>query len=136
MKTVRSIISMLVACLVLSAWAPATASAKAGDDQAIVITGLNGSFESAKVAYVTVDNRTGGSLSIQLQALPFDPRHSKPGIQQKSYWFLATKQGKTQYQILAGRYTYTIRSSNCGGKRINTKVFTGETFLGIYTCDK
>jgi hypothetical protein len=136
MKAVRIILSMLVACLVLSAWTPATANAKAGDDQSFVISGLNGSNEGAKVAYVTVDNRTGGSLSIQLQALPFDPRHSKPDIQQKSYWFLATKQGKIQYQILAGRYTYTIRSSNCGGKRINTKVFTGVTFLGIYTCDK
>jgi hypothetical protein len=131
MKAVRSIISMLVACLVLSAWAPATASAKAGDDQAVVIAGLNGSFEGVKVANVTVDNRTGGILYIQLEAVQY--RNEPP---RRSYSFAFPNQGKTRFQILPGRFTYTIRSSNCGGKRINTKFFTGETFLGVYTCDK
>jgi hypothetical protein len=135
MKTARIIIFLVIASLVLSAWTPATAKAKAGDDQAILVTSLNGSFEGAKVAYVTIDNRTGGTIFLSLNPQPYQRKKQNP-IPRKSYSFLVTAQGKTKFPILAGIYVYTIRSSNCGGKRINTKIFTGETILGPYYCQK
>jgi len=130
MKTLRIIMSMLIAVLVFSVWTPATASAKAGSDQTILVTSLNSGFDIPKVAYVTVENRTGGLLYVQLTALQYakEPRR-------KSYFFAFPNQGKIRFQILPGRFTYTIRSSNCAGRKIDTKFFTGETDLGAYHCD-
>jgi hypothetical protein len=138
MKIIRLIIIMIISGLVLSAWTPATAFAKAEEDQVIFVTGLNGDFGGANVANLTVDNRTGGSLFISLKNRPYDRRHSTPIDPKffKSYLLLAPKQGKNQYQIMAGIYTFTIRSSNCGGQKLDTKLFKGDVKLGPYYCDK
>ena len=132
MKTVRLIIIVIIVSLVLSVWTPVTASAKAEDDQVILVTGLSGAFEGTHVVNLTVDNRTGGSLFMTFVILPF----RKDPTRTRSYLLLAPKQGKNQYQIFPGIYTYTIRSSNCGGKRLNTKLFKGDVTLGPYFCDK
>jgi hypothetical protein len=130
MKTVRIIILMLIAGLVLSVWTPSTASAKTEDDQAIFATALNGSLKSTRFVVLTVDNRTGGVLYITLNIL----RYAKDPTPRQDYFLLAAKQGKNEFQVLPGRYIYTIRSSNCGGHKMNTKNFTGNILLGPYYC--
>jgi hypothetical protein len=135
MKTIRLIILLIFASLAFAGWTSERVSAKAEDDRANLSATLQGNPVDAEIVTLTVDNQTGGSLFIYLNALPYDRRHRGP-IPAKSYLLLAGKQGKNQFQILAGRYTYSIRSSNCGGKRLNTKIFDGNVTLGPYFCDK
>jgi len=130
-KTIRVIISIIIAFVALSSWPPATASAQMENTQITTAPALNGSDELPKVAFVIIENKTGGILYVELKAMQYahEPRR-------RSYNLAFFESGKIRFQILPGRYTYTIRSSNCGGQRINTKFFTGETTIGIYTCDK
>ena len=133
MKTVRLITFIIIASLVFSVWTPTAASAKTEAEQVIFVTASNGSFEVANVAYayIIVDNRTGGLLYIQLEAKQYAKEPKR-----RSYSFVAFEQGKTKFQILPGRFIYTIRSSNCGGKRLDTRFFKGTINLGTFYCDK
>jgi hypothetical protein len=135
MKTFRLISFMIIASFVLSAWTPSTVSAMAEDDQVVFTTSLNGGLAGADVAIFTVDNRTGGTLFITLNPQPYQRKKPNP-IPKMRYSLLATEQGKNQFKILAGTYVYTIRSSNCGGHRMNTKEFKGTVNIGSYYCDK
>jgi hypothetical protein len=131
MKTVRIFVSTIIICIALSAWPPATASAQVENAQVFVPAASSGNYGLPKVAYVTVENKTGGILYVELKADQYAHEPSR-----RSYAFGFPNQGKIRFQILPGRYTYTIRSTNCGGKVMYTKFFSGETALGIYTCDK
>lgn len=124
---------MIIASLVFSVWTPTPASAKAENEQVISVNTVNGSLGVANIAYayIIVNNKTGGLLYIQLEAKQYakEPRR-------RSYSFVAFEQGITKFQILPGRFIYTIRSSNCGGKRLDTRVFKGTINLGTFYCDK
>jgi hypothetical protein len=131
MKVARIITSLIIACILFSMWPSNEIAAQAKNEPEVIFTASNGGYDIPKVAYVTAINNTGGILYVELKAVQY-----KKEPLRRSYAFGFPEQGKIRFQILPGRFTYTIRSSNCGGKRINTKFFTGETFLGIYTCDK
>jgi len=134
MKITRIIITVIATCLIFSAWTPTPASAKAEDAQVITTSDFNGGLAYPKIGYVNIENRTGGILYVELTGDVYG--RGKNAEHWASYNFSFSQQGKIRFQILPGRYTYTIRSSNCAGKRINTRIFTAETTLGIYTCDK
>jgi hypothetical protein len=135
MKTARIIIIMMITVLVLSIGTPATASAKT-NDRAALTSGVNSTLTAkTKIVTLTIINQTGGSLYITINAFPYAMRYLNRN-QLKSYLFLARAQGQNQFQILAGRYTFSIHSSNCGGRKINTKIFDGDVTLGPYYCDK
>lgn len=130
MKNARFIFSIIIACLIISISPSATALAQENTSTAITTT-ANGDHDIPKIAYVTVTNNTGGILYIELKAMQY--AHEP---QRRSYAFGFPNQGKIRFQILPGRYTITVRSSNCGGKKMYTKFFTAETTIGIYSCDK
>ena len=123
---------VIVVGLVLSAWTPVSASAKTSDEQIGSTSRLTGNEKHPKYITLTVDNRTGGAMYMNFNALPY----RKDPTLTASYFLLAAKPGKNQYLILSGRYTYTLRSNNCGGKLTNTKVFNNSVILGPYYCDK
>lgn len=129
MKVARIIPSLIIACILFSMWPSNEIAVQAKSEPEIIFTASNGGYDIPKVAYVTVDNRTGGILYVELKAVQYANEPLR-----RSYNFAFAQKGKIRFQILPGRFTYTIRSSKCGGKKINTKFFTGETFLGIYTC--
>jgi hypothetical protein len=89
MKTVRLVAFLLVFVIAFSAWTPAPvlASAETG-----------GAYSTkAPLVSLTVINRTYGALQVTLE-----------GGSGGSYSFYAG-QGKTTYQIVPGKYTYTVR---------------------------
>jgi hypothetical protein len=116
---------MVVALLILSAWTPSPVYASA--DAATVSIGSNDVGANVNVADVklvklTINNKTGGILYVTLKGT-------------RSYSFAAPV-GKTKYQIESGRYTYTVRSSACGGSITKAKNFKGGGSLGPYFCKK
>ena len=122
MKILRFITVLIVTVLVLSAWTPSPAYAKA--DAAQVTIGANGvsanvDFTAAKLVKLTITNNTGGTIYISLAGPRF-------------YSFAATKQGKNTFMIEKGKYTATIRSSACGGSL--TKKVNGGGSLGTIIC--
>jgi len=77
-----------------------------------------------KVAQLTVDNRTGGTLYITLKG-------------STNYYFSAVNQGKTTFKdILPGKYEIGIRSSGCGGTLTYNKKLEGKASLGPFFCSK
>jgi hypothetical protein len=88
MKTVRWVTFVLVFVIVFSAWAPAPALAGPETSEA-------GGARPSLVS-LTVINKTLGALQVTLES---------SGI---SYSFYVG-QGKTTYQIVPGKYTYTVR---------------------------
>ena len=97
MKTVRLVTFVLVFMIVFSAWTPAPVLASAE-------TGEAGSTSAALVS-LTVINKTFGALQVTLEG------------NGNSYSFYIG-QGKTTYQIVPGKYTYTVRfvpNSPCTG---------------------
>jgi uncharacterized surface anchored protein len=75
-----------------------------------------------KVAKLTVDNRTGGTLYISLQG-------------PTTYYFTASKQGKNTFNdILPGKYKGTVTSSSCGGSISFSISMNGNTTLPPYIC--
>ena len=126
MKTVRLITVLIVAMLVFSAWTPSTAYARA--DEAGVTIGSNDantgmSAVDAKLVKLTITNKTGGIVYVSLKGAT------------RSYSFAAPV-GKTKYEIEAGTYTYTVRSSACSGSITKTKNFKSGGSLGPYVCKK
>ena len=75
-----------------------------------------------KVAKLTVDNRTGGSLYITLQG-------------PATYYFTADKQGKNTFNDIApGKYDITVRSTSCGGSLSYSKRMEGNVTLPAFIC--
>lgn len=125
MKTLRLIIILIVAMLVFSAWPPPPAYARA--DAATVTIGANdvGATVNAvetKLVKLTINNKTGGILYVTLTG----PR---------SYSF-AAQAGKTKYEIESGKYSYTVRSSACGGSIKKNGNFKNGGTIGPYYCNK
>lgn len=131
MKVSKIIIGLILTCILFSMWPLSTVLAQAKSGPEVIAVYSNSGYDIPKVAYVIVENKTGGILYIELKAMQYANEPKR-----RSYNLAFAQQGRIRFQIQPGRFTYTIRSSNCGGKRMNTKFFTGETFLGIYTCDK
>ena len=77
-----------------------------------------------KIASLIVTNRTGGTLYVRL---------SGPA----SYFFAATKQGKTTFtNITPGKYTIVLTASACGGSLTYTKKLSGKASLKPIVCRK
>lgn len=95
MKTVRTINLALVLFLMLSFLAPSPAYAKSAAE--------NIQPAKVKLATLTVDNRTGGTLYIQMTGANY-------------YNFSTSKAGKTTFtDIKPGKYTITLTTSACPG---------------------
>jgi hypothetical protein len=78
--------------------------------------------KNQKVSSLTVDNRTGGTLYVNL---------SGP----KNYYFYTSKQGKTTFEnIDPGTYSITVSSSNCSGSLTYNKKFNGKVSLKPFVC--
>jgi hypothetical protein len=126
MKTVRLVTFLIVAILVFSAWTPSPVLARA-DATTVTIGADSGNtsvdFAAAKLVKLTVINKTGGTLYVRL-------------VGPKNYFFSAPNQGKTSFQIEAGRYTFTVRSSACSGSISKSKNFKGGGSLGPYVCNR
>jgi hypothetical protein len=120
MKTVRLITLVIVLALAFSVWGPAPVLAKSADPS----QALAGDFAKSSMVKLTISNRTGGTLYISLTG----PKGN--------YWFAASKQGKSNFQILPGKYTYTITASNCGGHLTKTRNFKGSASLGQIVCNR
>jgi hypothetical protein len=122
MKTVRFFTFLVVAILVFSAWTPAPAYAKS--ETTTVSMGAdtvasNVVSSAAKQAKVTITNNTGGIIYITLTGT-------------RSYYFVASKEGKNVFMIDKGRYSVTLRTSACSGV-ITKKKFEGGN-LGSFIC--
>jgi hypothetical protein len=75
-----------------------------------------------KVAQLTVNNRTGGTLYVNLQG-------------PASYFFSTSKRGSTTFKdILPGKYEITVRSSSCSGTLTYTKKLEGNAALPQFYC--
>jgi hypothetical protein len=126
MKTVRLITILVIAILIFSAWPPSPAYAQGqASSVSIGASGASdsGTFVTAKMVKLTVNNKTGGTLYVTLTG-------------QRFYSFVVTNQGKSRYDIEAGRYTYTVRTSACAGSISKTVNFKGGGTLGPYVCNK
>ena len=124
MKTLRLLTILIIAMLVVSAWAPAPAysipSAKDSHSSASLIV----DSAKTKVVKLVVNNRTGGSLYVRLSG----PR---------GYFFSTSKQGKTTFlNIQPGRYTITVSASACGGALTYHKNMKGTIALKPFICRK
>jgi hypothetical protein len=117
MKNIRLITLTIIVMLVISAWTPApvSASAYAGSGVSAKVK-----VEPTKLVNLTINNKTGGAIYVSLQGT-------------QSYYFTAPV-GKTKYQIMPGRYSYTVRAAACGGVISKTKNFRGGGSLGPYVC--
>lgn len=75
-----------------------------------------------KVADLTVDNRTGGTLYISLKG-------------PANYNFSTSKNGKTTFKdILPGKYEITVRSSACSGSLTYNRKLEGKVSLKQFYC--
>jgi hypothetical protein len=122
MKALRFLTIMIVAVLVISAWSPAPAYVKSVGTPAT--NGINPTINGVKVkvAKLTVDNRTGGTLYVSLSGL-------------RNYSFATSKQGKTTFNnIEPGRYTIVVRSNRCKGSLTYTKNIKGAASLKAVVC--
>ena len=120
MKTLRLFTIAMLVVLVMSTWAPfpAYAQPSAAEDTVTV------ELAAAKMAKLTVDNRTGGTLYVSLSG----PRN---------YYFSTSKKGKTTFKdIEAGKYTITVRSSACSGTLSFKKTMKGTVSLKPVICRK
>jgi len=123
MKTARWITLVIVLALAFSVWTPSTVLAKPAQAGADSIQ-LGVDFAKSSMVKLTLNNKTGGTLYLSLVG------------EKMSYSFATAKQGKTIYQILPGKYTFTITTSRCSGSIVKTKNFKGSAALGPYICRK
>ena len=121
MKAVRYITLMLVLAIAFSVWPSAVYAMPANPAAASSIV------EKPKSGFVklSVTNKTGGTIFIQLVG------------EGRSYSFSATAAGKNTFEILPGRYTYTLSTSACRGSVTKTRNFKGSSAsLGSWVCRK
>jgi hypothetical protein len=124
MKTVRLITFLIAVMLVFSVWVPSPVFAKADVATATIAAdsvSVNADLVTAKMVKLTIVNQTGGTIYISLAGARF-------------YSFAATQPGKNTFMIEKGKYTATIRASNCGGTL--TKKVNGGGSLGTIICRK
>ena len=89
MKTVRSVTFVLVFFIVFSVWKPTTAFAAGAEASQ---AGIN----RPALVNLTVVNRTFGALEVTLDG-------------SGGFYSFYVAQGKTTFQIVPGKYTYTVR---------------------------
>jgi hypothetical protein len=126
MKTVRLITFFIVAILVCSAWTPSPVLASTEvARETIEANGVSANVDVAapKLVKVTITNKTGGTMYISL-------------VGPRNYSFAAPNQGKTSFQIVPGRYTYTLRTSACPGSVTKKAYFKTGGSLGAWMCPK
>ena len=121
MKTLRLFTIAMLAVLVMSTWAPFPAYAQpSGASPDTVIIDL----AAAKLAKLTVDNRTGGTLYVSLSG-------------QRSYNFSTSKKGKTTFDnIEPGKYTISVRTSACSDTLTYKQNIKGTASLKPFACSK
>lgn len=120
MKAVRLITFILVLAIAFSVWTPSTAYAGSAAGSA-----THSMIEKAKstVVRISVTNKTGGTMYINLVG------------EGRSYFFAAPKIGKNTFEILPGKYTYTLTNSACRGSFSKTRSFkSGSASLGAWMC--
>jgi hypothetical protein len=122
MKTLRLFTIAVLAALVISTWAPfpayAQPSTAASEDTVSLVIEL----KETKLAKLTVDNRTGGTLYVSLSG----PRN---------YNFSTSKKGKTTFKdIEPGKYTITVRASSCSGSLSYKRNIKGNASLKAFVC--
>ncbi|GAB4399903.1 MAG: hypothetical protein OHK0031_18890 [Anaerolineales bacterium] len=97
MKAIRTINFALVLLLMFSFLTPSSAYAKSAAESV---------QPAAKIASLTVDNRTGGTLYIQMTGANY-------------YSFSTSNAGKTTFEnIKPGKYTITLTTSACPGSLV------------------
>lgn len=117
MKTLRLFTIALLAVLVMSTWAPFPAYAQPSVSANTVT--LNVDLTVVKLARLTANNHTGGSLYISL-------------VGAQSYRFATSKQGKTVFKdIKPGKYTVTLTTSACRGKLTFKRNFKANGNVGL-----
>jgi len=124
MKTLRSFPFVLLAVLVLSIWSPAPVYAQPARADSKTTVTLILDPAKAKLAKLRVNNRTGGTLFVNLSG-------------DRSYSFSTSKQGKTRFDavIEPGKYTLTVRASACSGQlTLKRKVKGGTVSLPPISC--
>jgi YHS domain-containing protein len=123
MKTARLVSIILVLVIAFSVFTPAPAYAKSAEAAATFSM-----VEKAKstVARLTITNKTGGTMYISVSGAG------------RSYYFAASNAGKNTFELLPGKYTYTITTSACRGQVTKTKNFKAgsATSVGSYVCRK
>jgi hypothetical protein len=123
MKTLRLFTIIMIAVLVLSAWAPAPVYAK-GSAGAPSVTVSVVDPAKTKLARLRVNNRTGGTLFVTFSG-------------ERGYSFSTSNQGKTTFEsvIQPGKYTITVRASACSGQlTYRRKVKGGTVSLPAFVC--
>jgi hypothetical protein len=123
MKNVRWITLVIVLALAFSVWTPGTVLAKPAQAGAASIQ-TSVDFAKSTMVKLTLINQTGGILYVSLVS------------EKMSYSFATGKQGKSIYQILPGKYTFTASTSKCPGSIVKTRSFKGSSTLGPYICRK
>jgi hypothetical protein len=119
MKKFRLLTMLVLIVLVITTLAPTIVYASPAGPQT---TGTTVEFGKTKVGYLTVNNRTGGTLYVSLSG----PR---------AYAFAATAQGKTTFgPIDPGKYVIKLRTSACGGALTYTKNIKGKVTLKPVVC--
>jgi len=118
MKAVRFITMFIVLAIAFSVWSPTAVLAKPGTsaDSSIIAKAKSG------IVKISVTNKTGGVIYIQLTGA-------------HNYYFVASNAGKNSFEILPGKYTYTLSTSACSGSVTRTKNFKGgSASLGQWYC--
>jgi hypothetical protein len=126
MKIVRFFTFLIVAILVFSAWTPVPVFAKPGTGAATIAAdsvSANIDLAAAKLVKLTIINKTNGTLYVSLTG-------------QRAYSFVLTNQGKSRYDIEAGKYTFVVRSSACPGSYSKSVNFKGNGTIGPIVCLK
>jgi hypothetical protein len=124
MKTLRLLIIVALAILVISTWVPAPAYAKTPAAYPAGTISLGVDPAKSKVVKLIVNNRTGGTLYVKLSG-------------QSSYNFAASKQGKTIFNnIKPGTYTISVSASACSGSITYKKNMKGTVTLKTFVCKK
>ena len=126
MKKTYLLIVSIVISLAVSAWTPMPSYAGQVYGQTAHDVAQTMGFAKAKLkmAQLTVNNRTGGTLYVSLSGT-------------YSYSFATSKKGKTVFKnIKPGKYQITVRTSACGGSLTYSKSLKGNASLRTFVCRK
>jgi hypothetical protein len=120
MKKVHLLSVLVLLALFVSSLTPTVAYASSPAPQS------PGTAEYVKVTngYLTVDNRTGGTLYVRL---------SGP----HSYFFQTSRQGKTTFgPIQPGQYRITLRTNKCTGSKTYRMNIGGKAAMKGVVCNR
>jgi len=121
MKLSRWLSVLLALVFVFSSVEAAPVAAKSGLDSGACSVSTSSDMvtspvvdSKSKLAKLSINNKTGGYLSIQLRG------------QNGSYWF-SIAPGKHRVFVKSGRYSYTV-SARCGSKSGNVSIKKGKSW--------